>query len=103
MKESNFGKRYKQLGERLSKLSRITKYDKGEHKEAWTLAHSFLDLEGSFKKFLDEYLPKLENSRLSDEEVGDLLLDIGEDFRHIIYHLNDPEFFRYLGTKKDSN
>jgi len=103
MKESNFGKRYKQLGDRLSKLSEVTKHDKGEHKEAWTLAHSFLDLEGAFRKFLDEYLPRLENSHLSDEEVNDLLLDIGEDFRHIIYHLNDPEFFRYLGTKKDSN
>ena len=97
-KNSTFGPRYKHLAEKLSQLPSVIKHDKGEHKEAWTLAHSFLDLEESFKKFTDIYLPRLEHGNLSDKEVDDLLLDMGEDFRHIIYHLNDPEYFRYLGT-----
>jgi hypothetical protein len=26
----------------------------------------------------------------------DLLMDILEEFRHVLYHLHDPEFFRVL-------
>jgi hypothetical protein len=64
--------------------------------EAGTLVHAFSDLEESFRRFLDEQLPKLADPAVKGEELEDLLLDIREEFRHILYHLHDPEFFRVV-------
>jgi len=41
-------------------------------------------------------LPKLLNEDLSPEELNEVLLDIGEELRHILYHIKDPRFFGYL-------
>lgn len=93
---STYANKYKQIAERLSKLPEVTRYDKGEHKEAWDLAHSFLDLEESFTKYKEDHLPKLTKQNLSDKELNDALLDIGEEFRHILYHIANPKFYEYL-------
>jgi hypothetical protein len=94
--EPNLAARYMQLRSRLSQLPSVTRFDDGEHSEAETLAHAFIDLEGSFQKFLEEQLPKLFDADLTNEALHDLLLDMGEEFRHILYHLKDPRFYRYL-------
>ncbi len=86
---------WERLAERLSKCAEVTRFD-GQEKEAWTLAHAFADLEESFRVFLDDQLPKLAQENLEPEEMHDLLLDIGEEFRHILYHIQDPKFYRYL-------
>jgi hypothetical protein len=64
--------------------------------EAATLVHAFSDLEESFRAFLDTQLPKLTEPTVKGEELEDLLLDIREEFRHILYHIHDPEFFRLV-------
>jgi len=33
--------------------------------------------------------------------LEDLLMDIREEFRHILYHLHDPEFFRVVEPTHD--
>ena len=86
----------KALADRLSKIPEITRRNEGDDIEAVTLAHAFLDLEESFRKYLDHLLPRLVKEQLSDAEIIDLLGDIGEDFRHILYHIKDPKFYRYL-------
>ena len=91
------------LARRLSECPKITRYDDGEHKEAWALAHAFGDLEGSFRAFLDTHLPALMQKSLSDDEIYDLLLNIGEEFRHILYHIMDPKFYGYLQDSPKSN
>ncbi len=84
------------LAERLSKCPEVTRYDTGQEKEAWTLAHAFADLEESLRAFLDDQLPRLAQGNLQPSETYDLLLDIGEEFRHILYHIQDPKFYKYL-------
>jgi hypothetical protein len=85
------------LANRLSRCSEVTRYDAGEYKEAWALAGSFADLEGSFRALLDEQFPKLAQGDLSPSDTYDLLLDIGEEFRHILYHmLEQQKFYKYL-------
>jgi hypothetical protein len=85
------------LAESLSKCPEVTRYDAGEHKEAWALAESFADLEGSFRTFLGEQLPRLAQGNLPPSETYDLLLDIGEEFRHFLYHvLEQQQLYRYL-------
>jgi len=91
----------KALAERLSKCPEVTKYNKGEEPEAGVLAHAFGDLEESFRAFLDEQLPRLMNDQASAAELFDALLDIGEELRHILYHIHDPEFYRYLQSSHD--
>jgi hypothetical protein len=88
------------LAERLGKLPEVTRFNEGEHNEAQALADSFLDLEGSFREFLDEILPKLASSE--GEELYDLLLETAESFRHILYHiLEQQKFFRYVAPTTD--
>lgn len=97
-KDKGYGKKYVQVAERLAKLPQVTRYDEGDFKEAWTLSHAFLDLEESFKKFSDVYMPKLTQDDLSDEELLDLLHDIGMEFGHILYHIHDPKYYSHLAV-----
>jgi hypothetical protein len=85
------------LAERLSRCSEVTRYDAEKHKEAWALADSFADLESSFRVLLDEEFPKLTQGILTPSDMYDLLLDIGEEFRHSLYHILDQQkFYKYL-------
>jgi hypothetical protein len=92
----DFGRRYTELIARLSQLPSVMRYDDGEWSEAETLAHAFLDLERSCQKFVNEQVPRLFDASLTNEDLTNLLLDIGEEFRHMLYHLKDPRFYRYL-------
>ena len=89
----------KALAERLAQCKEVTRFDAGEECEAWTLAHAFADLEESLRTFLEEQLPRLMDRQLEASEIHDLLLDIGEEFRHILYHIKDPKFYRYLSDE----
>ena len=87
----------KRLAERLSACPDVMRMDEGQHKEAWALADSFTDLEDSMRAFLDDQLPKFGDENLKPEEICDLLLEIGEEFRHILYHvLENQKFYKYL-------
>lgn len=82
------------LADRLSKIKEISRFNHENHNESWVIAHSFSGLEHSFNKFLESYLPRLVDENLSDQEVNDLLIEIGEELRHIIYHIRDPDFLK---------
>lgn len=84
------------LGERLSKLEKVSGHDEGDHKEGYALALSFHDWEESFRELLDVHFPKLMSKDLKTEEIENILFDIGEEFRHILYHIRDPKTYRYL-------
>ncbi len=90
------------LAERLSTCSEITRFDEGEHREAWALADSFVDLESSFRKFLDEILPKLVSSQ--GDDLYNCMLETAENFRHVLYHiLVQQKFFRYVAPTLDTS
>ena len=84
------------LGEVLARCPEVSSYDQDEHREAWALAHAFSDLEESFWVFREELLPKLTEGQLDPGEIHDVLLDIGEEFRRIAYHLKNLKFYSYL-------
>lgn len=91
----------KKLTDRLSKCPEVSKDDQGTEKEAGVLVHAFGDLEESFRTFLNKQLPSLMDDRNSPSELFDILLEIGEEFRHILYHIHDPKFYRYLYPEDD--
>jgi hypothetical protein len=86
----------RRLTERLNRLSSVSRFDVPGEPQAATLAHSFTDIEKSFREFLEILLPKLLDESSDPNQLHNTLLDIGEEFRHILYHIRDPKFFRYL-------
>lgn len=94
---------WKPLAEKLSSLEEVHRHNDANHDEAWTLAHAFADLEESSRRFLDLQLPKLVEGNLSEEERLDLLFEIGEELRHILYHIRDPRFYGYLNEESASH
>ena len=83
------------LAEKLQKYECVSKFDSENDPEAWRLAHSLSDLEESFREILDNSLPALREAN-NEEALNNALLDIGEELRHILYHIKDPRFFAYL-------
>lgn len=86
----------KALAEHLATCPEVTRFDQGREREAWALAHSFADLESSFRRILEEQLPRLTGEELPPRQIYSLLLDNGEELRHILYHVKDPKFYGYL-------
>ena len=95
-RQQAFAAELRKVAERLDTCDQVKRYDTSEEKQAWTLAHAFLDLAESFRTFLNEQLPRLEDEGLSGEQVNAVLVEIGEEFRHILYHIRDAEFYAYL-------
>jgi hypothetical protein len=91
----------KALADRLSKCPDVAKYDYESVKEGGVLAHALGDLEECFVAFLNEHLPRLMDDQSRPAEIFDALLDLGEEFRHILYHIHDPKFYQYLHREHD--
>ena len=91
----------KALAEHLAQCPQVTRWDHGEDVEAWTIAHAFADLEKSFTTFLHTHLSALMREGLTPSQIHDVLLDIGDEFRHILYHIRDPKFYRYVSGDDD--
>jgi hypothetical protein len=91
----------KALIRRLQRSEQISRYDDEAQNwdEASVIVHAFTDLEESFRTFLDKLLPALMVEGLTDEELLNRLGDIGDEFRHILYHINDPKFYGYLTSQ----
>jgi len=94
-----YGERYVDLIEVLSRCPAMQKHDRPGEPQAATVAHAFLDLEESFRRFVEEHLVSLTASDLSEDQICDKLQDIGEEFRHILYHLRDMQFYRGMLDK----
>ena len=84
-------------------IARCAKVQKLGSNESWTLAHALLDLNGSFQAFTSRHLPALLDETKTADEVCDILHDMGEEFRHILYHIRDPQFYRYLPGCEEGN
>ncbi len=96
MTDAAFGIRYKELAGQLEKCPEVTRYNSSTEGEAWTLAHALLDLDESFQRFSDQHLPTLMNREAPTTQIYGTLLAITDEFRHILYHMRDPKFFRHL-------
>ena len=90
--------------EKLNKVKKFAKCLKGHKKISalciedepgeWNIAYSFVEIEEPLLKVLD-LLPKVLNAQ-SEKALEDILHEIGEEFRHIIYHIRDNRYYSYL-------
>jgi hypothetical protein len=88
--------RVKHLADRLSRIPSVSQFDLPGEPQGGTIAHALSDLEDSFSVVLNDLLPKLLDETKSPDQLDDVLLDIGEELRHILYHIQDTRYFRYL-------
>ena len=86
----------KTLSKRLAISKKVSRLDSNDEPQAWTLAYNLSELEESFKDFTDNKLQRLVSEDLDEAEINDLLHDIGEEFRHILYHITAPEYYSHL-------
>jgi hypothetical protein len=96
-----FAEELKRIAERLDTCPQVRRYDQNEEKQAWSVAHDLVDLAESFRTYLDDLLPRLKNEDLSPDEMNWVLLDIGEEFRHVLYHIHNSEYYAYLRDEID--
>jgi len=85
------------LAQKLQAVAAVSRHDRPDNREAWTLAHALSDMEEAFRAILDQHLPALVSGDGRPEEVEEVLEEIGEHLRHIQYHVRDSGFFGYLG------
>jgi hypothetical protein len=94
-------RRAKDLADRLAKVPSVSQFDLADEPQGSTIAHALSDLEDSFSVVLNELLPKLLDETKSPDELDELLLDVGEELRHVLYHIRDTRYFGYLFSKSD--
>lgn len=94
----DFGRRLKLIADRLSSLEQVSRFDTPNEPQGYTLAHDFLDLAESFAATLILF-NKLERGALGEEALKDLLHDIGEQLRHIRFHLDNSRYYDYLRSE----
>jgi hypothetical protein len=85
----------KALAARLERCPQIASLNDEDHNEAWTLAQSLSDLAASSAAYL-KVLPTLVDERLEGNELVQRLIDVVNELQHMLYHLEDPRFFRQL-------
>ncbi|WP_138484934.1 hypothetical protein [Dyadobacter bucti] len=80
----------------LERSSILNKLSTKEDNQIDTLANALIDIEESLKKVINEHIPHFYQNELSEEEVEDIIFDIGEELRHLLYHINDTKVYNYL-------
>ena len=64
--------------------------------EAMQIATALLDIEESANALFGSLVPKLLVADPAGSEADDLLQAIGEEYRHILYHIRDTKMFDYI-------
>jgi hypothetical protein len=90
------GEAMKSLAERLQELNKLKGSSEIGREHSWELAHHLSDIEESCSKLLTDLLPTLIQKDISDEELHKVLHAMGEEFRHLLYHIREIKYFDYL-------
>lgn len=92
-----YGRRLLLLAKQLERVHQVARYDTADEKQAAKLAFDLLDLADSCRVISDNHLRALNDSSLPPEALHAVLIDIGEELRHILWHIRNSEFYSYLG------
>jgi predicted GTPase len=79
---------------KLDKCQFVINLNSADEKEAVRLAHAIFDIKKSIN-IISNKLEKLNDIHDSDI-LENILFDIREELRHIIYHVKDSHFFNCL-------
>jgi hypothetical protein len=100
MTSEEYAREWANLAGRLHVLPIASSIAKPGERMNWALAHGLLDIEEASQAFVAK-LTRLKTENLDEAQVKNLLFDIGEDLRHVMYHISDMPFFKYLLPSSD--
>lgn len=86
----------KRLATALDCLLSMRKFGKEGEPAGWNIAQGLADIEQSCRAIVDDHLPALLAEADNPGMCQEILMRIGEDLRHILYHTQDMRFYRYL-------
>ncbi len=83
------------LAARLKSLPELARLDPAGEPQAATVAYTLSELETSCRAILS-LIPQFSDTSASEDKLRAALLEVGEELRHVMYHVRDTEFFKYL-------
>ncbi len=94
------------LAEQLKRMSQVAKAAKRRggssvDGEAWQIATGLADIEESTNRVFGDLVPRLMKIEPGSTAADDLLHDLGEEYRHILYHILDTKIFDYIVPDED--
>lgn len=101
MEKTPQGKLMRDLAEHLEKMPAILRFverreGRSAKEVAWEIAHGLVDIQESAETLFKRLVPRLLQSSPPEEDADNILHDIGEEYRHILYHLTNNAFFSYV-------
>jgi hypothetical protein len=97
---TDYGQRAKSLADQLARIPRVQSSAKRRgttpEAEAAQIATALLDIEESANALFGKLVPKLLVADPVGSEADDLLHEIGEEYRHMLYHIRDTKMFDYI-------
>jgi hypothetical protein len=84
------------LKNNLNISNQVKSFDSNEEKEIDVLPIHLLDIQESSKMIVKLVEDLKSTSILGEDMVNDTLLDIGEELKHILYHIHQSRFFKYV-------
>jgi|GEM_PF-2441971 len=96
----NYAITLNELANTLSHSKRVSKFDSLSTKESEELAYTLLDIYESSKELV-KLIKRLKNTDIQEDLINDILNDVGDELRHLIYHINDSKFYSYINVEKE--
>ncbi len=85
-----------QIEEYKKLLFILTQSKTVEKEQADTIVHALVDIAGSIEKIYSTILPKIMSEVPQNKDnLLENLWDLGEEFRHIEYHIQDARFTEF--------
>lgn len=88
------------LADHLQRIPKVaeeaTRRGTGLEAEAMQIATGLADIQESSRELFERLVPRLLKAPPASAEAQELLQDIGEEYRHILYHIMDTKIFSYI-------
>ena len=95
--------RVKELAAGLALVPEVARFDTMSEPQASTLAQTLADIEESSSVILNQGIPRLMAALADPEALQDVLVDIGEELAHILYHIRDAKYYGYVVERVESS
>jgi len=86
----------KLLSDVLRRSRKVASFDRQGEEASDTVAYALLDIRESCDKIYKTHLPALETQGISSEDIDNIMLEIGWELEHILYHIKDSRYYAYL-------
>lgn len=97
--------RVKALADHLQRVPKVVEDAKrrgaNADEEAMQIATGLADIQESSRELFEKLVPRLLKLPPGSSEAEELLHAIGEEYRHILYHIMDTKLFSYVVPERE--